>query len=267
MAMPDNLILVRHGESEGNLARVYSRKGDDSKYTSEFKNRHSSLLRLTDKGREQAKAAGDWIKGNVGEKFFRYYTSEYVRAMETAACLDLPEATWFSEFYLRERDWGDMDITSDEERRTKFADAMKRRELDSFFWVPPGGESLAQMCLRIDRVMQTLHRECDGKDVIIVCHGETMLGFKVRLERMSQESFREYESSPKPFSHIHNCQIMHYTKKDPVSGKISPYLNWVRSVCPWDTSLSTNKWEAIQRSRYSNKDLLAIAHKHRRILK
>ncbi|MEK7464481.1 MAG: phosphoglycerate mutase family protein [Patescibacteria group bacterium] len=264
--MPLNLVLVRHGESEGNLARSYSRKGDDSKYTAEFKNRHSSLFKLTDRGRTQAASAGNWIKENINPNFFRYYTSEYLRAMETAACLNLPDAKWFSEFYLRERDWGELDITSDEERRTKFEGAMKRRELDSFFWTPPGGESLAHMCLRIDRVLNTLHRECDGKEVIIVCHGETMLGFRVRLERMSQEHFREMESSNKKFDRIHNCQVIQYTRKDPSSGKIAPYLNWMRSVCPSDTTLSSNEWEEIKRPKYKNDDLLAIADKHRRIL-
>ena len=83
MSMPHNLILVRHGESEGNVALALSKKGDDSIYTDEFKNRHSSLWRLTKKGQEQAKSAGEWLKKNRGElePFYRCYTSEYVRAM------------------------------------------------------------------------------------------------------------------------------------------------------------------------------------------
>jgi broad specificity phosphatase PhoE len=92
------LILVRHGQSEGNEAVSRSERGDLSAYTPEFKKKHSSTYRLTDKGVQQAKVAGAWIKENIGEKFDRCYTSEYVRAMETAAYLDLPDAKWFGVF-------------------------------------------------------------------------------------------------------------------------------------------------------------------------
>src|SRR3989338_1430705 len=140
MAMPKNLLLVRQGEYEGNKARFLSKKGDDSLYTPEFRNRHNSVFRLTDLGIQQAKTVGRWIKSDtwikntVGSYFFRYYTSSYVRARETAGYLDLPKAVWFKEPYLRERDWGKMDITSDKQRKTIFAEAMRRRKLDSFLW-------------------------------------------------------------------------------------------------------------------------------------
>lgn len=261
MAMPMNLVLVRHGESEGNVARKFSKKGDHSRYTSEFKNRHSSLLRLTNKGREQARIAGQWIQTNISPVFFRYYASEYIRAMETAAYLNLPDAKWYPDFYLRERDWGKLDLESDEVRRTKFAEDMMRKKLDSFYWPPPDGESMAHLCLRADRVLDTLHRECEGKDVIVVCHGETMMGFRVRTERISQERFHAIDCSKDPLNRIHNCQIIHYTRRDPVTGLVAPYCGWMRSVCPWDSKLSRNEWEVIKRPRYSNQDLLDIAAK------
>jgi len=71
-----------------------SETGDLSAYTPEFKKKHSSTYRLTDKGVEQAKVTGAWIRENIGDTFDRYYTSEYVRAMETAAYLGLPNARW-----------------------------------------------------------------------------------------------------------------------------------------------------------------------------
>ncbi len=56
--LPYELILVRHGESEGNLAQARSKRGDMSAYTPEFRRKHSSSYRLTDKGIMQAKLAG-----------------------------------------------------------------------------------------------------------------------------------------------------------------------------------------------------------------
>ena len=37
MGMPNNLVLVRHGESEGNIAVAMSKKGDHSAYEGAFK--------------------------------------------------------------------------------------------------------------------------------------------------------------------------------------------------------------------------------------
>jgi hypothetical protein len=129
--MPVDLVLVRHAESEGCLAHERSKvsshlpfsrhkahslqHGDDSDWQNPgFRNRHTSRYRLSDKGRRQAQIAGQWvrtllraivmmasradvdpqIKENVSKKFDWYLCSEYVRAMETAALLDLDNAHW-----------------------------------------------------------------------------------------------------------------------------------------------------------------------------
>jgi len=61
--------------------------GDLSAYTPDFQKKHSSSYRLTDKGIAQAKVTGEYLRKKIGNHFDRYYTSEYVRAMETAALL------------------------------------------------------------------------------------------------------------------------------------------------------------------------------------
>ncbi|MDO8669523.1 MAG: histidine phosphatase family protein [Candidatus Buchananbacteria bacterium] len=266
MTMPIDLVLVRHGESEGNAANARSRQGDNRDFNELYLNRHSSKWRLTDRGREQAHLAGLWIKENIGTDFFRYYVSEYIRAMETAALLDLPGAKWYVDFYLRERDWGMLDLMTDESRREKFAEELSRREMDSFYWCPPGGESMAQLCRRIDRILGTMHRECADKKVIIVCHGEVMWAMLVRLTRMLQSRFKELDNSKHPFDHIHNCQVLHFTRKNPISGEISPYMDWFRSVCPSDLSLSRNDWEKIERRKFSNQDLLSEVEQYERLV-
>jgi NAD+ kinase len=249
--MPLDLVLVRHGESEGNIANKRSRAGDDSAFTAEFLRRHSSSWRLTDKGIAQAKAAGEWIRKNFNPVFQRKYTSEYLRAMETAYWLELPGSIpWYVEFYLRERDQGAMDVVPDSERQTRFAKEMQRRAIDSFFWRPPRGESMAELCLRVDRVLDTLHRECSKMRVIIVCHGEVMWAFRVRLERMSQQRFRELDASEHPYDHIHNGQIIHYTRLNPLTHQEESKMNWMRSICPWDQNLSGNGWQEIVRPQY-----------------
>src|SRR3989338_2708051 len=99
--LPIDIILVRHGQSEGNKANNASRKGDNSFFTPEFRNRHSRTFLLTDKGIAQAKAASEWLKNNVPMPLDRFYVSDYMRAKETAAYLELPDALWRVEFHLR----------------------------------------------------------------------------------------------------------------------------------------------------------------------
>jgi len=118
--LPLNLVIVRHGESEGNIANRRSRKGDNSDFTPEFLNRHSTKLRLTDKGKVQAKMAGDWLKSQGLDRFDGYYVSEYTRAVETAALLDLPDADWNMDFQLRERDHGQVDMLAVGEGRDTY---------------------------------------------------------------------------------------------------------------------------------------------------
>ena len=266
MTMPIDLVLVRHGESEGNVANRMSRAGDHSAFTPEFLSRHSSLWRLSDRGREQAGAAKKCIQEIIGSQFDRHYCSEYIRAMETATLLELPKASWFLEFYLRERDWGRMDNMSQEERRRRYSDDLRLREIDNFFWSPPNGESMAQVCLRIDRVWHTLHRECSDMRVIMICHADLMWGFRVRLERMPQSRYRILDESKDPKDHIHNCHILHYTRRDPATGFLHPHLDWLRSICPWDITLSSNLWEHIERKKYANEELAQEVAKHHRMI-
>ncbi len=256
MGMPQDLVLVRHGESEGNVASKQSREGDNSAFTDEFRARHPSMWRLTDRGRGQLKQAGAWIKKNIGRTFDRYYTSSHIRAMESAAHLKLAQAQWFATFLLREREWGELAGIPIDERESRYAEDMKRKMQSPFYWQPTGGESIAQVCFRVDRLMQTLHRECDGKRVIVVCHGEVMWAIRVLIERMTQMRFRELDESSAPWDRINNGQIIHYTRHNPETQHIDTYIKWRRSICPWDQKRASGNWEPVIRRRFSNQQLL-----------
>ena len=258
--MPIDLVLVRHGQSEGNAAKRLSEKGDDTGYAA-LKDRHTRSFRLSERGREQAQTAGKWLLGEFyteGRAFDRYITSEYSRAMETAALLGLPDASWFRNFYLTERDWGDLELMPEAARQERFGDALRMRVVEPFFWRPPNGESFAELCLRLDRVLLTLHRECSDKRVIIVCHGEVMRAFRVLIERMPQQRFKDTYLSKESKNRLHNCEIFHYTRKNPETGTIEDHANWLRRIRPTDTPIWDTGWQKIERPRYSNEELLKI---------
>lgn len=144
--LPIDLVLVRHGQSEGNAAKRLSKAGDHSAFTPEFVDRHTSSFRLTELGRMQASLAGTFLKDEFfkdGVGFDRYITSEYSRAMETAGLLQLPNAEWFCDVYLTERNWGEFDVCPEDELKEKFGAALRRYKVEPFFCQPPNGESFA----------------------------------------------------------------------------------------------------------------------------
>jgi NAD+ kinase len=254
--MPATVVLVRHGETEGNVARELSKKGDKSLWSDEFRQRPGRLWRLTDLGIQQATAAGAWICKNVGKHFDRYITSEYPRAKETAGHLNLPDAKWEEEFYLRERHWGPLENLPEDERWDTYKDELEKRKADSFYWRPPHGESQAEVCERVDWVLYNLHQENAGGTVIVVCHEDVIWAVRARFEGFSQERWHEMRSSGDPRDRIHNGQVLIYDRRDPATGRLGPDYEWTRSVCPYDTGLSRNNWERIVRPTYTNEDLI-----------
>lgn len=253
--MPLDLVLVRHGESEGNIANRLSRKGDDKHFTEEFRKRSGANWRLTLKGVEQAKRAGQWVRENIRSHFDRYYCSEYIRAAETAVNLELPDASWFMTHALRERDWGQLESMPDGERKLRFADELKRRERDFYRWAPPGGENVANVNVRTKDILDTLSRECEMGGVIIVSHGETSWSFRINIERLNQRQFAElYNSADGKYKLLWNCSVLHYTRRNE-AGEIEPYLCRVRSVWPEDPETTDTGYVRIVRQRYTNEML------------
>lgn len=266
MTLPVNIVLVRHGESEGNVATHASRSGDDSHYTNEFRQRHSSKWRLTSKGRGQALRAGDWLVTYLEFTFDRFFVSNYVRAMETAALLGLPKASWRTSYHLREVDWGMLDIITHREMLERYPDLLRIRREYPLYWSPPGGESLFIASLRVRTLIDSMVRQYANENVVLVCHGDLMRSWRLEVEKLAEEEFDRIEKSSDPKDRIHNCQILHYTRDDPSTGTRSEHLEWVRSVCPWDTNLSTNEWRRIVRPAYTNEQLLALVGQYPRMV-
>lgn len=270
MTLPIDLVLVRHGQSEGNAAKRLSERGEHSTLGDVFRDRHTRSFRLTALGRKQAIAAGKWIrkeffKDPIG--FDRYYTSEYARAMETSGLLGLLDAEWFRDFNLTERNWGHLDALPENERLKQYGEQLRLRDIEPFFWTPDNGESFAELCRRLRDVLQTLHRECRDKRVIIVCHGEVMWAFRVLLERMPQQTFKELHLSKDAKHRINNCQILHYTRRNPDTGKLAEHADWMRAVRPTESPVWDTGWQKIVRPRYTNEELLREVESYPAILK
>lgn len=258
---PEKLYVIRHAQSEGNEAGRRAAHGDLSCYDIPgFKERPGHDWRLTNQGIEQAQKAGAWLKRNLSQYSNpRVFVSPFLRAKETylemglAGSYDVRE-----EMRLMERSWGDLDCLSPQERTARFSKVMESRFLKPMYWKPPNGESLTEVCDRMSLFHGRLHRfhgKYPDRPVICITHGECMWAGRHLLMRSTIEQYDKLDRSEDPKDRCHNCQIWEYSRTNPKTGETSDSLAWFRSVCPWDLSLSTNKWQPIVRPTLSHEDI------------
>lgn len=256
--LPIDLIVVRHGESEGNIAVKAGKKGDNSLFTPAFRNRHSRVFRLSDRGIKQAQVAGEWLNRSVDFPIDRFLVSDYLRAKETAYHLGIQGAEWSVEYQLRERDLALIDNLPPDEKMRLFALEQKQHELDPFLSIPAGGgESVAALCLRLKAdVIAHLARDYATMHVAMVCHGHVMRALQLELLQLGHDDFLRLDGSDDPKDKIHNCQVMWYTRRDPANGRVrdSRLCAW-RSVSPSDPENTDTGWVMIERKRFTNQDL------------
>lgn len=264
--LPIDLILVRHGQSEGNVANKASRKGDHCFFTDEHRERHSRDFRLTDRGIRQALSAGEWLRTNVPMPLDRFYVSDYIRAKETAVLLALPSALWRIEFHMRERDMALMDNITDAEKKERYAREHALYEMDPFLSYPAGGgESFAAHCFRMKGAMLShWARECSDKRVVAACHGHVMRALQVELEALGHDDFIRLNNSEEPEDKIRNCQIMWYSRRDPETQLLSNSPVVVRSVSP--SEKKDFGWRRIIRRKYTNEELAAEVERYPRYI-
>lgn len=180
---PQRIILVRHGESEGNV--------DDSVYERVPDHR----LSLTPKGFEQARQTGEVLRGILGGESVDVYASPYLRARQTLEALALPVAPndVRVEPRLREQDWANFQDTADiaEQRRA-------RNRYGHFFYRFTDGESGADVYDRVSTFLESMFRNFEApsapRNVVIVTHGLTMRLFCMRWFHWSVEYFESLDN-------------------------------------------------------------------------
>lgn len=287
MSMPYDLILVRHGESVGNVAMHAERSGDSSMFTDEFTTTPGHRWAITSTGIAQATVAGRWLREGLQDEghFSRYYASPYLRTRQTAGHLNLfrytrfengklinpSSAQWMLNRALRERDWGSIGTVSraEFESRPEFALSARQRRFDPLYWTPPGGESIAHVAEnRVRNILDTLHREAGSGRVLAVTHGETMQAFRLVLERLSDEEFECMDADKT--QRLANCAVLHYSITGPDGGRVSHHrhLRWLRQASPvlvgddptnpecWQ--MQVGEWQPIEFKTYDNATLLAL---------
>ena len=260
MTMPQTLILVRHGQSEANIIQ----KTDPSEReltTEQLMTYPDRSWRLTEKGRHQAEAIGEWLRAHSNPNQKRF-VSPYKRTMETAALMNLDTTIheWETKRLLRERSWGEIDSIPIEQFKEQYPRNYAYKKRDPLYWTPPAGESIAAVAdNRVQDIFTELHRDYSEREVLMVTHHDLILATRLKLEHITDEEFTEWFNDD--VLDVPNCSAIIYSRIDPVSGYEAAKINWYRIATPIEIAngqyhVTVTEWRTINRKRYNNQQLL-----------
>lgn len=212
---PKRIILVRHGESQGNIDdAIYERVPDHA-------------LHLTELGREQIIATGARLRALIGDESLRMWVSPYTRTRQSARLLDLgvAEDDMRLEPRLREQDWANFQdpVKIKEEKAL-------RNEFGHFWYRFTHGESGSDVYDRVSTFLESLHRNFADHDmednVVIVTHGLTMRLFCMRWFHWTVEYFES-------ISNPDNGHFVVLEKQPDNRYRLTePFEQWDTSVVP-----------------------------------
>ena len=183
------LILLRHGQSEGNVAAEAAQRDDLERI--DVPARDPDVM-LSDTGRQQAEAVGRWLAAlGEAERPEIVWTSPYRRARQTAeialevAGLDIDLRV---DERLRDRDMGVTDKLTAAGIRAAYPEEAERRDwLGKFYYRPPGGESWADVTFRVRAVLTDLANTEKHQRVLVTAHDVVLLLFCYVAEGLDEE--------------------------------------------------------------------------------
>lgn len=202
-AWPDEIVIVRHGESLGNVAQAQAIEtgadlidvDDDDK-----------SVALSARGIEQSRALGVWFAKQPPSVV---WTSPFRRARETARiAADAWEhsATIVLDDRLRERSLGTLNRLTAPGIRARYPqEALARMRVGKFDYRPPMGESWADVAHRLRGVVDALHA-CAHKRVMVVTHQVVVLSLRYLLEGLTVAQLMAIDRKHA----IANCAITRY---------------------------------------------------------
>jgi broad specificity phosphatase PhoE len=156
------IYYVRHGLTDWNLQH-------------RLQGRHDT--RLNEQGHSQAKACGEilrrlFVRRRVEAAHLAWVSSPLARARETMevmrASLGLDPADYAVDARLEELAFGDWEGLTYADVLEQDAEVIIERERNKWGFLPPGGESYAQLTRRIAEWHGTLHA-----DTVVAAHGGT----------------------------------------------------------------------------------------------
>jgi broad specificity phosphatase PhoE len=249
---PARLWLVRHGQSQGNVARDAADLAGLPMIDIDIRDVDVPLSAL---GHRQAEATGRYFASLPrDERPEMILSSPYLRARQTAeaickagALAGGPARTIIDE-RLREREFGIFDRLTGVGIRQKYPEESEHRSrLGKFYHRPPGGESWADVILRLRSALNTINLHYCNRRVLVVCHQVVVLCMRYILEELDEGQILAIDKQ----AEVLNCGICAYDFKAEADGLCVPTLALWNHGAPLDAEATpkTSEPDAVAGSR------------------
>ncbi|MCW2865406.1 MAG: Phosphoglycerate mutase [Actinoallomurus sp.] len=204
------LAMVRHGESIGNVA--WRAAEADQLDEIEIGLRDADVP-LSDTGRRQAAALGRRLAAMPpGERPTAVLSSPYVRAAETAriALAEIGDPPIRFDERLRDRETGVLfGLTAWGIAARHPEEAARKRLTGKFYYRPPGGESWADVALRLRSALSDIEREHPDGRVLVVAHDAVVTLTRYIVERLTEQQVLQIERTLVP-----NASLTMWARQD-----------------------------------------------------
>ncbi|CAK9439033.1 uncharacterized protein LODBEIA_P32570 [Lodderomyces beijingensis] len=251
MGKPTYILIVRHGESEGNC---------DKSVNSLVPNH---LVQLTKQGHLQSIEAGevlakfienpelkDCSEGKRNKKSIMFCTSPYLRTRQTCnniieSIKDLPGVDYSvrEEVRMREQDFGNFQSSAEEMEKIW----QERAHYGHFFYRIPYGESAADVYDRVASFNESLYRQFRHEDfpniLVLVTHGIWSRVFLMKWFKWTYEEFEELKNIP----HCHYL-VMKRPSKDSSFELKSKLQTWNDKTEEEEVADTVEESEAVEKS-------------------
>jgi 2,3-bisphosphoglycerate-dependent phosphoglycerate mutase len=249
---PQRLWLVRHGQSQGNVARDAADLAGLAMIDIDVRDVD---VPLSDLGHRQAEAAGRYFAAlPEDERPEVILSSPYIRARQTAEAICKagglsggPSRSIIDE-RLREREFGIFDRLTGIGIRQKYPEeAEHRTRLSKFYHRPPGGESWADVILRLRSALNTINLHYCDRRVLVVCHQVVVLCMRYILEELDEQQILAIDKQ----AEVLNCGICAYDFGSADDGICIPTLRLWNHGAPLDAEATpkTSEPDALTGSR------------------
>jgi broad specificity phosphatase PhoE len=210
LPLPAALWLVRHGESDGNVANAIARRNHALRLDLDVNDIDVPLSPL---GRTQATALGKWFgRLDPPQRPTVAVVSPYIRARQTAELvLEAAGLAGLPVLYderFRDREQGVIDRLTGAGLRDVYPEEAERRDyLGKFWYRPMGGESWADVALRVRAALLELRLTMPDERVLVVSHDVTILMVRYVIEQLGAADVVALSGK------LPNCSVTRYERE------------------------------------------------------
>jgi broad specificity phosphatase PhoE len=225
---PQELWVVRHGQSAGNVARDAAEAAGLAMIDIAERDIDVPLSEL---GVRQARALGRWFGTLPRERQPEVLLcSPYVRARETAR-LVLDESGLAAagvrlrvDERLREKEFGIIDRLTRHGIKEKYPElSAQRSHVGKFYFRPPGGESWCDVILRLRSMIEMVTREHAQERVLFVAHQVIVNCVRYLMECLDEAEILAIDR----LGDVPNCAVTSYVYDDAKGEMVTDLVNFV----------------------------------------